>query len=219
MTLHRPFSVLTCILLILFGIQSLATGQTLPPPPPLDADILSDDGLGLDWVAPNAPTEAEVTPNEESAVTSRPLYRVEVLGDSPLLLAQVRKVQPDAFVQNRAIQAGVFSTETNAQQQVQNLENHGIFSRIVTVDLEREGLQAQQSARAYYVVIPSRKKNLPALETQIRQLDIESVEIYQRDAPRGTHLAIGPFQERSQASYWNSYLRSSGFNARIYFGR
>jgi cell division protein FtsN len=42
--------------------------------------------------------------------------------------------------------------------------------------------------------------------------------IQKRDAPLGTHVAIGPFDQRAQASRWSSQLQSEGLNARVYFG-
>jgi hypothetical protein len=203
----------------ILGTQTIATAQLLPPSPPPDTEEASGDGFFLEWVAPNLSPSPESTPNDGAAVIRRPIYRVEVLGNSDLLLEQVRKVEPEAFKRDRVIQAGLFSTEANAQQQVQNLERQGIPSRIVTVNSEQETVATRLTAGpAYYVVVPSRRKNLDELEAQIRRLDIESADISQREVPRGPHLAVGPFQQRAQAGYWNNYLRSAGFDARLYFG-
>ncbi len=71
------------------------------------------------------------------------------------------------------------------------------------------------------MVIPSSRENLPLVENQVRQLRIDiPVNINQKEQPRGLHVRLGPFAERSQAERLNRYIMDSGLkNARVYFGR
>ncbi len=71
---------------------------------------------------------------------------------------------------------------------------------------------------AYFVVIPASPGDLPAIAQRVRQLGVSDVNVFQRDAPRGPHVAIGPFQQRSLAEQWNTYFKRAGFDARVYYG-
>ena len=82
----------------------------------------------------------------------------------------------------------------------------------------------KQKAKSYYVIIPQRRSKLSQTENKIRQslggnsLDSQSYQI--RKSPRGYHVAIGPFTNRSEAEQWNIYFRSVGLkNARVYYGK
>jgi len=72
--------------------------------------------------------------------------------------------------------------------------------------------------RGYYVVIPSRERNLSQTAQAVQAAGVQQEMIQKRDAPLGTHVAIGPFDQRAQASRWSSQLQSEGLNARVYFG-
>jgi len=73
--------------------------------------------------------------------------------------------------------------------------------------------------RAYYVVIPSRQQDLLKTAQAVQAVGINENIIQKRDAPRGTHLAVGPFPHRAEASRWSNQLQTEGLNARVYFGR
>ncbi len=73
--------------------------------------------------------------------------------------------------------------------------------------------------RAYYVVIPSRQQDLLKTAQAVQAVGINENIIQQRNAPRGTHVAVGPFPHREEASHWSSQLQTEGLNARVYFGR
>ncbi|MCS6812024.1 MAG: DUF3747 domain-containing protein [Cyanobacteria bacterium] len=72
--------------------------------------------------------------------------------------------------------------------------------------------------RAYFVVIPAATRDLPAIARRVNQLGVSTVNIFQRESPRGPHVAVGPFMQRGLAEQWKSYLRNAGFDARVYFG-
>lgn len=77
----------------------------------------------------------------------------------------------------------------------------------------------QKSSRSYYVVIPTQKKKVSQMAQAVRQAGINPSLIQERNAPRGTHVAVGPFDHRAEASRWSHQLQTQGMNARVYFGR
>lgn len=78
----------------------------------------------------------------------------------------------------------------------------------------------EANPRAYYVVIPGNQEQISRMAQRAEQAGVSSDLILQRDAPRGTHVAVGPFENRHEASRWNEQLRSEGLDrARVYFGR
>lgn len=80
---------------------------------------------------------------------------------------------------------------------------------------------AGTAARApYYVVIPTDTANLAALSNQVVQLGTPADRVQQRTAPRGPHVAVGPFSDRGLANRWNDFYRQSGIpNTRVHFDR
>jgi len=73
--------------------------------------------------------------------------------------------------------------------------------------------------RLYFVVIPGAQRDLPNIAAQVVQLGATPNGVRQRTAPRGPHVAIGPFDNRGLAEQWSNYLQSHGMNARVFFGR
>ncbi len=71
---------------------------------------------------------------------------------------------------------------------------------------------------AYFVVIPAARTELPTIARKVRQLGVAEVNIFQRENPRGSHVAVGPFMQRGLAEQWNTYLKKAGFDARVYYG-
>ncbi|MEO1126590.1 MAG: hypothetical protein AAFX95_21330 [Cyanobacteria bacterium J06639_16] len=94
--------------------------QSLPPLPDVEGSSLPS-----------------VNVSNPGAGTIAQRYMVYVNGNSPLLLDQVRLVQPDAFRQQyngrSVIQAGLYNSEQNAREQVQRLANSGIGADITSV--------------------------------------------------------------------------------------
>lgn len=239
----------------------------LPPPSPAlpSSPIPTFD-------VPTSPTPS-VTPNDAaterefnfqaspSAPTSLPstrstapynLYRVDIVGNNPLLLTQVQQIEPQAFIRQGEglIQAGVFANESNAQSRVRALAALGIRAQVIPfainpnqltdsepvgsdsfVDVEVEPFSSEPLAnaplypefsnpeRAYFVVIPGNSGDLQNIAAQVVQLGITENAVNLRNAPRGPHVAVGPFGSRREASQWSNYFRTSGMDARVYYGR
>ncbi|WP_156119696.1 hypothetical protein [Leptolyngbya sp. KIOST-1] len=72
----------------------------------------------------------------------------------------------------------------------------------------------------YYVVIPTDASNLGNLSSQVIQLGTPPDRVQQRTAPRGPHVAVGPFTDRGLANRWNDFYREAGLgNSRVFFQR
>jgi len=193
-----------------FGFPAAPLSPVSPNPSP--------GGREFNFQAPNQPSLPQApTPPAD-------LYRVDILGDSPLLLSQVRQMEPKAFVRpgEGVIQAGVFSDQLNAQSRVRVLAEQGVPAQVrrIAVGVGGAGVDAGQvlSDRAYFVIIPGNPKDLPRMANQVVRLGVRREVVSQRDAPRGPHVAVGPFDSRPEADRWNSYFRSVGMDARVYFG-
>ncbi|MDD1416634.1 hypothetical protein MEN41_19040, partial [Dolichospermum sp. ST_con] len=165
-------------------------------------------------------------------------YFVYVDSSNLQLLQRVRQVEPNAYIRNyngrKVIQSGVFNGQSNPQQRVKELEFNSITgARIVNSEnteltpnysaynTQNYANNYQQEKRdSYYVVIPSNANNLRSLGTEIRQRISININVFRRNQPLGTHIAVGPFSDRLEAEQWNSYLKNLGYgNARVYYGK
>jgi hypothetical protein len=207
-----------------------SSGVNLPPPPP--ATPLGFPPSQLPTVNPNnvAPVPGEKV--FQAPVANPPLlspsaanlnqYRVFVDGDSPLLLQEVKRVEPGAFVQRldgrRVIQVGVFRTEANARQRMAELEAQGVATQIA---IGGTGLPiGGNSPRGYYVVVPGSRLSLPELRDRAIRLGVQQNSIQLRDRPLGPHVAIGPFSQIGEAETMQRYLREKGsLDTRLFFDR
>ncbi|MGB7442725.1 MAG: hypothetical protein WA919_16800 [Coleofasciculaceae cyanobacterium] len=173
----------------------------------------------FDFRAPNQPIR------DNSPISAPRLYRVEVYGDNPLLLSQIKRVEPEAFVRRGEgiIQAGMFADQYNAQSRLRTLEAQGFQARVTTVTVANRAGRVVAEGLAnnspYLVIIPGDSEDLPDTAAQVLQLGIRREAIEQKTSPRGSHLAIGPFAERREAERWSSYFRSVGMDARVHFRR
>ncbi len=191
-----------------------------------------------DFQSPDSPFPPS-TPTQASS-----LYRVDIYGASPSLLSQVQQIEPGAFVRRGegVIQAGVFADEANAQLRVRELEAQGIPAQLTTIGTRvdaglgnpgefsvdnadnperrwrEESAFRRTAERAYFVVIPGKLGDLPDIAAEVVRIGIREDEVTQREAPRGPHVAIGPFNQRENADRWSRYFRSVGMDARVYFG-
>lgn len=189
------------------------------PPPPTSSDTVIP-GRELNFEAP-APTPS--LPSRRPSLDAT-LYRVDIYGGNLFVLSQVRQIEPSAFVRQEdgVIQAGVFSNADNAQLRVRELAAQGIRSQItpIATDNNTVAFAAERFStnRAYFVVIPGNREDLPNIEAEVMALGIGQSAVSRREAPRGPHVAIGPFDDRGEANRWSNYLRSIGMDARVYFG-
>ena len=128
------------------------------------------------------------------------------------------------------IQAGVFADQFNAQSRVRALESQGIRAR-VTIVAAGAGAESVNSgrvlsdspqdsfaSRSYFVIIPGQPRDLPEIAAEVVRQGVSRAAVSQRKAPRGPHVAVGPFDSRGEADRWSSYFRSVGMDARVYFG-
>jgi hypothetical protein len=235
--------------------QTTAMGQTppplingLPPAPPIpeNDNQIDFDATPLPPVpiinnyAPKTPVTTTPTPPSQPAINipvnlndsgnqtnlnGQGWYRVDVFGDSPMMLAQVQQVEPKAFIRSGegVIQAGIFSEQINAQKLRQSLEENGLRTQIIaltsTSNKPSSSLNIPKRKKGYFVVIPGDKKKLARIINQVLDSGIEKSSVSLQDYPRGDHLGIGPFERRTDAQRWNAHFRSLGMDARVYFGR
>ncbi|MFN6569788.1 hypothetical protein A6770_14280 [Nostoc minutum NIES-26] len=186
---------------------------------------------------PNLQPTQSVEFNQYSQSFQR--YLVYVDNYNYQTLQQVRQIEPGAYIrqyQGRSvIQSGVFNRLSNAQERVRQLESYRIYgAQIVSFTDGREiptssyssntgdrgvGVSRGESSR-YYVAIPAKSEELPAIAERIRQNTRLSGFIFQRQSPRGPHVAVGPFAQRTEAEEWNNRLQNLGFgDARVYYGK
>lgn len=72
----------------------------------------------------------------------------------------------------------------------------------------------------FYVVIPTAESNLQAVSAQVIQLGTPADRVQMRTAPRGPHVAVGPFADRGLANQWNNFYRDAGLSSsRVFFER
>jgi hypothetical protein len=203
---------------------SLPSSSTIPDDAPA--------GREYNFQAPPSPS----TRSRRFSATSN-LYRVDIFGDNPSLLSQVQQIEPTAFVRREGvIQAGIFSNETNARSRVRELSALGIRSQITPlapgtdgalVSSERfaserfvsDSRQDSFNVGGYFVVIPGNSKDLPDIAARVVSLGVAESAVSQRESPRGSHIAVGPFDNRRDADRWSNYFRSTGMDARVYFAR
>lgn len=167
-------------------------------------------------------------------IAENPRYLVYINGESDLLLEQVRKVEPEAFITNlqgrRRIQAGVFQERRSAERLVKALARQGIGAEIAIIDYTTPSQISYlpslivsdnlSKSKNYFVVIPAPLADLQDIETQVIRLGAPATGVRKRRIPRGSHVLVGPFAERSDAERWNRYLSDFGLtNARVYYGR
>ncbi|MBJ7898566.1 MAG: hypothetical protein GC158_01305 [Cyanobacteria bacterium RI_101] len=90
-------------------------------PPPLERQAPAPE--------PSSPRQSPVSPN--GAI----FYRVQVKGDSPRLLAQVKQIEPLAYVSqtDQTIQAGTFTQNHLAQERLEQLTRQGLEALVLPV--------------------------------------------------------------------------------------
>lgn len=167
-------------------------------------------------------------------------YFVYVNSDSSQTLRQIRQIERSAYFRQlngrTVIQSGVFSRRANAEQRVRELASRGVYNagignfsntqEMVYSSADRSDYRSygsfyqSENSNFYYVAIPASSRNLYNIAERIRQNIGTNVGVYPRNQPRGPHVAVGPFPQRTEAEQWNNYLQKAGFgDARVYYGR
>ncbi|BAW95258.1 hypothetical protein NIES970_01600 [[Synechococcus] sp. NIES-970] len=213
--------------------QEVFTFEPLPEPPPViplfedatptptlyDSSVVTPvPTTGQEYIfeAPTGTPTTTVTPWSGAAAR----YRVDVLGTNPSMLATVRLVEPGAFIKGDRIQVGLFSERANAEALRSDLLASGVMAEIIdTGSGSAFGTEATISGArtgGYFVAIPSRGRE-QAIQTQLQQMGIQQSLIEARTAPRGPHIAIGPFTQREEAELMNVRVRLVDLDGRLYF--
>lgn len=220
------------IAVLFAGSASLSQQSTdLPPPPALSSSAPSRENPVLP--NPALPQSEQVFQAPDFPVPQTPIpvqslptrrYTVFVNGNSSYLLELVQAVEPKAELRQRSgeqmIQAGVFETESEAQQRVARLKDQGIRSEVASETSQSGAAQSGSSeTHRYFVIIPGSPAELPQLAQQAMRLGVRSEAIQPRDRPLGTHLEIGAFSDQSQAEAVSRSLRNGGMDARVHFNR
>jgi len=166
-------------------------------------------------------------------------YLVYVDSSDSQVLQRVRLIEPDAYIRQYQgryiIQSGIFGQMINATNRVRELQSYGISNaRIVNFTDNREistgfvtprqepltGFPPKRQESGYYAIIPVKSQDLRLIANNIRVGIGYNNLVLERQKPRGTHVAVGPFTSRSEAEQWNKYLRELGYgNARVYYGQ
>lgn len=226
-TIAKKIRAVLGISAVLLGTASATQAQVtvfegLPPLPPNIPSLRQAPKDSDNRVMPAPPQVQEFNfeaPRSVSGSTSNTQqYRVEVPTSDPLMLATVKKIEPDAFMKGDRIQAGLFSQQGNAQNLQADLQSKGISANIVTIaDNTNVPAVGSSSSAGYFVAIPTSRRNVGSVESQLLQMGISPYLIQARSAPRGSHLAIGPFANRDEASSLNILIRGANLDGRLYF--
>lgn len=202
--------------------------EGLPPLPP-NIPSLGDTAVDAPLGVPSAPKpaiqefnfEAPRSPVTPSFSSPQNQYRVEVASTDPLMLATVKRIEPGAFMRGDRIQAGVFSKQQNAQSLQDNLQQQGIEARIVAIAGNSSSPLAvgsgAEEGKGYFVAIPVRRDAVTSVQNQLIRAGINASLIQERTAPRGRHIAVGPFASRQEADMMNMKVRGADLDGRLYF--
>ncbi len=83
----------------------------------------------------NEPPTATIENINNQSTENPSFYRVEVAGQNPSLLSQVKTIEPMAFIRQSegVIHAGMFQHSQQAEKRVQELKNQGVNATVVPV--------------------------------------------------------------------------------------
>ncbi len=158
-------------------------------------------------------------------------YRVVIDSSDPLVLSQVRQIEPKAFFQtftdNRTlIQTGVFNTVYAAQQQQALFARYGFKTLLLGDAAGSPGTSNPGTSNpgtsfkgnGYYAIVPTDPERLNKDYEQILRAGIPAESIQRRTKPLGLHYAIGSWSKRQGAEDMVLFLRNqTGLDARVYY--
>lgn len=172
--------------------------------------------------------EVPPAPPQFPPLPSSKRYVVYIPTNNPIVLAQVRLIEPEAFIKDwdgrTVIQAGMFVNNSNAYRRARELELLvGIRSAIETIEPLSPAIATAAAAdtslgisNPYFVVIPGNPNEFSRITTQLTTAGIAFQEISVRTVPFGPHLAIGPYPNRITAQQESGYIRNFGIDARVH---
>ena len=146
---------------------------------------------------------------------------MEVVGGTQSILAQVKTIEPQAFIRSGegVIQVGSFSNLTNAEQLRRQLIIQDLSAYVIQVDAPQVAVAKVSRPGNYSIVIPSSRRRSKRLVRRIVKSGIDADRVVRRKAKRGFSVEVGPFLWKQEAEYWHTYFRSLGMDARLYDGR
>jgi hypothetical protein len=210
--IRSTLSITTFSLLLAQG----AIAQTAPPPI-TDLAFPSQTGQTQTYSQPYGTNPTNL------------VYRVVIDSSDPLVLQQVKRIEPKAFFQmfsgNRLlIQTGAFATEFAARQQMALLARNGYQPLLVGGPQTPGGgpVVTPPSAigRGYYAIVPSQPETEREMLNRIISAGINSDQIQFRTQPFGRHYAIGPWSKRQGAEDMVKFLKErANVDARAYYQR
>jgi hypothetical protein len=149
-------------------------------------------------------------------------YRVVIDSSDPLVLQQVKRIEPKAFFQmlpgNRVlIQTGAFATEYAARQQMALLTRNGYQSILVGGPVVTP---SSAISRGYYAIVPIDLEIERETLNKIISAGINGDQIQSRSQPFGRHFSIGPWSKRQGAEDMVKFLKEqTKVDARVYYQR
>lgn len=162
----------------------------------------------------------------QTALANLARYVVYINSANPSDLSRARQVDPTAQFEQwngkTAIRAGSFNQSGNAQNRLKVLRARGLNAQLGFPNASGGGGGGGSPAteRGYYVVIPGDRDQLEAIAFRVNQLGSLGAPVRQSLGPRGSHVSVGPWAERSVAERLSQQLRQGGLgDARVYFGR
>jgi hypothetical protein len=208
--IRSTFSITALSLLLAQG----AIAQTAPPP-------LTDLAF---------PSQQTYGQTQIYSAPGSVVYRVVIDSSDPLVLQQVKRIEPKAFFQtfsnNRMlIQTGAFATEYSARQQIAMLARNGYQSMLITSNTQLPGGGGTPPVNAnlgkgYYAIVPSDPETEREMLNKLLSTGLSGDQIQFRLQPFGRHFSIGPWSKRSGAEDMVKFLKEqTKVDARVHFQR
>jgi len=195
---------------------------------------LEAQGIGAQLVtSPNVASSIVTSPIASSATTASPIALMETPSASTVLPPSEVNQVPTAPVQALSTRPvtgpdatlpppDLLPASPTASREVVFGQLPNLNSTATSPTTSTLLAAASVGASSYYVVVPGRSGDIPAISDQIIRLG-EGLNVTQsleeRRSPLGPHVLVGPFVNRSAAERWSDYFRVFGMDARVYYRR